>query len=200
MNQKNNQAYQNTHRKIKDCVLQSIQKKELSLITVSGLCAMAQINRSTFYAHFDDIYDVVSQIKDDLEKELLEMYREAEIQGTSASIVREYLLILLSHISMHRRFYQVLLHDLNNPVMQNLLRLLKEQIIQPLFDELSISISEGAYYFNFAVSGFIAVIRQWLDAGCPESPDQLSDILFEMMPIRSDATLGKDFHFQDTRN
>lgn len=200
MNQKKNQGYQNTHRKIKACMQKSIEKKDLSQITVSELCKAAGINRSTFYAHFEDIYDVTSQIQDDMEAELLEMYEKKVYPEASAAIVKEYLIILFEHTARHRRFYRAMLHDMDNPVMKKRMYLLKKQIILPLFHQLSINDAAGDYYFSFAVSGFIAVIRQWINANCPETPGQLADILFEMMPWRSEAALDQNFYFQEIKN
>ena len=37
------------------------EKKELSKITVTELVKRADITRSTFYTHYDDIYDVVNE-------------------------------------------------------------------------------------------------------------------------------------------
>lgn len=200
MNQKKNQGYQNTHRKIKEYTRKFMEKRELSQITVSELCKAAAINRSTFYAHFEDIYDVVFQIEADLEEELLHTYALTDLKGDSAEVVKAYQTVLLQHILNHRRFYQTLFNDPQSPVVKKLLDILKSGVIAPLFHQLSVEPRTGTYYFNFAVSGFIAVIQQWINANCPETPEQLADILFEMMPWRSDAVLDQNFHFQESRN
>ena len=46
------------------------EKKEIGKISVSELAARANINRGTFYAHYDDIYSVA----DDYETELIEKF------------------------------------------------------------------------------------------------------------------------------
>ena len=42
------------------------EKKELSKITVSELVKRANINRSTFYSHYDDIYGVAEEYENEL--------------------------------------------------------------------------------------------------------------------------------------
>lgn len=195
MNRTKNQGYQNTHAKIKNCILKFIEQKELQQISVSEICQAVGINRSTFYAHFEDIYDAVSQIQEDMETELLQMYKKADF--SKEYIVKEYLIILFEHTVRHRRFYLAMLYDLNNPILQKRMELLKHQIIVPLFRQLSVPPSAGDYYFNFALSGFIAVIRQWLNANCPESPEQLAKILIEILPRRPEETPDQNFYFQE---
>ena len=46
------------------------EKKELGKVSVSELCARAEISRGTFYAHYDDIYGVA----EDYENELIENF------------------------------------------------------------------------------------------------------------------------------
>lgn len=45
-----------TERAIKNAFLELRSKKPLEKITVRELCALACINKSTFYGHYDDIY------------------------------------------------------------------------------------------------------------------------------------------------
>ena len=46
-----------TERGIKNAFIELRSKKPLEKITVKELCESARINKSTFYAHYKDIYD-----------------------------------------------------------------------------------------------------------------------------------------------
>ena len=59
MNQKKNRGYQRTHTMLKKCTWDLLQEKELNQITVGEVCKHALVNRSTFYSHFQDIYDLL---------------------------------------------------------------------------------------------------------------------------------------------
>ena len=71
MNQKRNQGYQRTHESIQNCLYERLKKKSIRQITVGEICQAVEINRSTFYAHFKDVYDVLEAIEIDLIKDLL---------------------------------------------------------------------------------------------------------------------------------
>ena len=66
-----NNSSRKTRNLIKSVFAQMLsEKKELSNITVSELVKRADINRGTFYTHYDDIYGVA----EDYENELIELF------------------------------------------------------------------------------------------------------------------------------
>ena len=60
---------QTTKRLLRSALTSLLAEKPLRSITVKELCARAQINRGTFYAHYADVYDLLSQIEAEMETE-----------------------------------------------------------------------------------------------------------------------------------
>ncbi len=58
MNTPNNKRRKASQDKIEKVFIKLIQKYELNEISVSDICKLAEINRSTFYANYLDIYDL----------------------------------------------------------------------------------------------------------------------------------------------
>ena len=52
-------------RMIKTTLVEILMKEPLEAVSVTRLCKAADINRSTFYAHYMDIFDVMEDIEDD---------------------------------------------------------------------------------------------------------------------------------------
>lgn len=67
-----------TKKSIINSFLALRSKKELEKITIKELCEMAQINKSTFYAHYHDIYDLSEQLEKELVTSLMEEIRHPE--------------------------------------------------------------------------------------------------------------------------
>ena len=67
-----------TKKSIINSFLALRSKKELEEITIKELCEMAQINKSTFYAHYHDIYDLSEQLEKELVTSLMEEIRHPE--------------------------------------------------------------------------------------------------------------------------
>ena len=69
MNKTNNKRRKKSQEQIEKVFLQLIQKKNISEISVSTICELSNLNRSTFYANYIDIYDLAEKIKKNMEIE-----------------------------------------------------------------------------------------------------------------------------------
>ena len=61
-----------SQKKIEKVFLNLIQTKEINQITVSKICELAKINRTTFYANYLDIYDLVDKVKESIVVRIIE--------------------------------------------------------------------------------------------------------------------------------
>ena len=77
MNMKNNMRSQETLQKIEDAFVALLQKKSHRELEVSELCELAQIDRSTFYAHYADLSALANAFSEKTE-ELVLAYPHAE--------------------------------------------------------------------------------------------------------------------------
>lgn len=55
-----------TKRLLKEALIELLNKKDLNNITIKELCSLAELNRSTFYAHYQDIYQLLNEITIDM--------------------------------------------------------------------------------------------------------------------------------------
>ena len=66
MNTKNNSRSRKTRERLKEALLRLLARRDILDVTVSRLCQEAGVNRSTFYAHYQDIYDLLTKIEEDM--------------------------------------------------------------------------------------------------------------------------------------
>ena len=66
MNKQNNKKRKKSQEQIEKIFLQLIQKRNIDELSVSMICEMAKLNRSTFYANYIDIYDLAEKIKENM--------------------------------------------------------------------------------------------------------------------------------------
>jgi len=50
---------------IKESLINLLEEKDISQITIKEICENADVNRSTFYAHYTDQYDLLRKIEDE---------------------------------------------------------------------------------------------------------------------------------------
>lgn len=56
---KSESKYFNTAVKMDKAFLELLEKKDFEFITVKEICAKAEVNRSTFYLHYETIGDLL---------------------------------------------------------------------------------------------------------------------------------------------
>ncbi len=67
-----------TKRSIINSFLEVRSKKEIEKVTVKEICEKAQINKSTFYSHYHDIYDLSEQLETEVVDSIIEQMSHPE--------------------------------------------------------------------------------------------------------------------------
>ncbi len=166
MNTPNNKRKKETKDKISKVFVSLLQSKEITEISVTDICKLAKINRSTFYVNYLDIYDLADQIGEELKQEVLSLYEEErETNHNSNNFLK-----LFKHIKENQIFYKTyfkLKMDQNFIIEDYDYHLSKK-----LYDDKYID-----YHMEFFRAGLNAIIKKWLDNGCKESPEEIESIL-----------------------
>lgn len=175
MNSKNNQRFQQTERKIRNIFLELLKNKDLSKITVKEICSSSNINRTTFYIHHEDIYELMECIESD-------MYHYFKIIFTVSEkdySLPERFLHLFSFIKEHQDFYRVYFSSQRHPkIFDYALLQDSDTKLQKFMQQSDINSSlEYEYCQTFFIAGLTAVIQKWLNSNCRESEDELLYIL-----------------------
>lgn len=166
MNTKNNKRHQHTIENIERVFLSSLQNHDLPQIRVCDICREARINRSTFYANYCDIYDLAEQLKEKLFREVSLLWEQ---DFDCFSTERDFLK-LFQHIQQNRelyRFYFKLGYDRSSFPVQHKMEAFLKNADLPFLD----------YHISFFKNGFNAIVCQWLDNDCRETPEQMCGIL-----------------------
>lgn len=74
MNIANNQRRRDSIARIEKAFIHLLQTKEINKISVSEICKECELNRSTFYANYADIYDLADKVRKKLETEVSTLY------------------------------------------------------------------------------------------------------------------------------
>lgn len=166
MNTKNNKRKRESMQKIEQVLIELLQTKELSQISVSEICKKADLNRSTFYANYVDIFEVADTIREKLEAEVSELYKGEITEGFNSNNQ----LLLFQHIKENQIFYRTyfkLGYDEKYKIWQY-----DYDIAQKHFEDRFIE-----YHMEFFKSGLTRIIKVWLQNGCKETPEEMFEII-----------------------
>lgn len=180
MNKKNNRQFQSSDERMKQAMLELMNTMPLEKITVSLICSKANVNRSTFYAHYTDIYDMMGQLETNLQEKLMEGYPSS---GNVTPFSLDSFLPFLRFIRENRDFYRIVLKTRNEFPLQQGFTPLWEQVIRPYCLKAGI-ISENEmmfYYVGFQAS-LTMILKRWLKQDCSESDEKIAQIIRNVLP------------------
>lgn len=195
-NTKNNQRFQATERRIEDAFVRLTKTTEPDRVTVRAVCAEAGVNRSTFYAHFVDIFDLADRLEERLSAELMGRFSDAAVQrevhphrdGAPAAaepvlLTAASLTPFCEHIATHRDFYRVALCSRTSFPLERGLERIWREVALPLSRRGGIEDeTEVAYVLTSFQAGFTWVLRRWVDGGCAEPPERIAELLELCVP------------------
>jgi AcrR family transcriptional regulator len=178
-NRKNNARYRQTETRMEACALALMRDAPSRRLTVRAVCEAAEVNRSTFYAHFQDIPDMLGKMEDYLHGELLGRYPTTGVEALSA----ESFVPFLEHVADHAYFYRVTLplrHDF--PLRQGLDQIM-DKVVRPRCEAAGVTDEElMTYYLVFFQAGFTMVLRRWVERDCVDDKLVVAKALAECVP------------------
>ena len=175
MNKENNQRFRETEEKIIREFTALLDKKPPERITVAELCRNCGINRSSFYLHFTDVYDMMDTIEEELAR------YGGRIFDVSAGEYRlgERFVRLLEFVREHRSFYRNYYREGRE---ERLFHMVLPETLEASLQRLAGVWGPGGadeitYHLEFFRHGFASMVRIWLERDCPESPERMVEIL-----------------------
>ena len=145
-------------------LLELMKNKTFEEIKISDLCNNSNINRSTFYDHYQDKYELLNSIFMDRKKELLESFQEINKKN---NIYEEMISIILNHIEQYLSLY-ILSTKINGYSMAK----------DMMMDAMITYLPEEDYYFNiFYTSGLLNTLFQYIETSKEFNKDEISKIL-----------------------
>ena len=180
-----------TKTSIQNAFIELIEEKGFDAITVKDITMKAKINRGTFYAHYQDKYDLMTKSE------------EAFMQGMSAIILNNMsnvvaeletyspfdkpfalLVSIFEYIDQNKRFMKGILGPNGDLSFQTKL---KEFMFKKLFEDQRNTLFKQEnllvppeYLVSYIASAHIGVIQQWLNSEKAETPIEMARILSTM--------------------
>ena len=162
--------------------LELLEEKEFEKITVTDIVRRADINRSTFYAHYPDVRGLVEDIIEDALNRTMSLMEEIEVR-TMFRDPLPFLRQLSKPLVENQQLYRLLLRTGQATIQ---LEKLKERLIQATYAYLDLSETVPDSHFfqiriRFSIGGMIDVCVQWLrgelDCTVDEIIEHLAGIL-----------------------
>ncbi|MCK1992347.1 TetR/AcrR family transcriptional regulator [Peribacillus muralis] len=181
-----------TKESIRHALVELIEEKGFEAITVKDLTTRAKINRGTFYAHYQDKFDLMMKCEEEI---MLDMSRitKQNFPSVIAALKTDPLtetpfhltVSIFEYLNGNSDFMKAVLGPKGDLSFQTRLKIFMWETLygnnpNALAKEEHFLVP-GQYLGSFTGSAITGVIHQWLDSGRKESPQEMARILTTIM-------------------
>ena len=168
-----------TNNTLYDALINLLKEKTFEEIKVSDICQKALVNRSTFYAHFNDKYELFMSLINSLKESL-----QIELKSIEETNLKDYYLkmieVFLNHIEGKEQIYKsILINNRSSIIMDMIYDTITEDINQKVTKNDKDVPNEifTAYYLGAIVNTGI----EWFKNDKKYSKDQMIEYLDRLM-------------------
>lgn len=153
-----NQRERMTKLLLKQGLISLLKEKNINQISVKELCATASINRSTFYLHYANAYELLAYI----EKEIIDNTREYLVKIEAEDNGFTYIVAFLDYIKKNEELFTVMFFK-SHDHLSFAQRLINEVLINiDSYLQLSVPDPMKRYTYAYLVNGCLAIIQEWI--------------------------------------
>lgn len=184
---KSESKYFNTAVRFDNALLYLLEKKPFEYITIREICETAEVNRSTFYLHYENTSDLLNEtigymidqftsyFTVDTES-ITAKFTDCELQDLKF-IKDKYLFPYLSFIKENQRVFTAVLSRPADFDSNIIFQRLFDNIFVPILDRFNYPKDEQNYVMMFYLNGITAIITEWLKDDCKKSIEDISAII-----------------------
>ena len=183
MDKKDDLRVVKTKKVLYETLIDLMKTKTFEEIKVSDICSKALINRSTFYAHYEDKYELLLEFINSLKEEFInELSKNKNILNT-----REYYLemirLFLDHIENKKDIYNAIMINNRNSIMMDILSSVANNEVIKKMESSNISTKVPANIIaKFYLGGVLNLGIEWLRDTNKYSKEEIIKYLEILLP------------------
>lgn len=181
--------YFNTARKMDEALITLLEKKDFAYITVKEVCEVAEVNRSTFYLHYENTVDLLRETAQYVVEKHFSYY-SLDLQDFALCLDQlenknllfisdQYLVPYLLFIKDNQRIFKVAVKHFDSMNMHEVYNWMFGSVFDPILAHFRIPEKQRPYMMKFYLTGVFAIVMEWLDGECTDDMDLIIQIIKE---------------------
>ncbi|HIT34111.1 MAG TPA: TetR/AcrR family transcriptional regulator [Candidatus Faecousia intestinigallinarum] len=170
-----NRRVRMTKKMLQEAMLELLEQKPIQRITVTDICQLADVNRSTFYAYYEDVGKLLLEIEDEV---LDQLPVSPDIPATT---VHQFLSVLedfFDYVRKNERLFRIL-------ILQRDSSSFNHRLVNAVMEKYSQPSQQGRelldrYAYVYCVNGVIGILREWISGGFPLSTHEFTRMVLQM--------------------
>ncbi|MCM3618536.1 TetR/AcrR family transcriptional regulator [Sutcliffiella horikoshii] len=180
MSEKMDRRKQYTRMVLKESLLDLLKDKSIASITIKEICTKADINRSTFYAHYSSQYDLLDSIDDEFTEDMVKTLNQYNFSKEDEAY--QMTEKIFEYIASKSDICCILLSENTEVQFQKKgMMIAKEYILKSFIPNKQVDAETFEYLSIFFVSGSIYMIKNWLESGMNKTPKEMAGLLNDFL-------------------
>lgn len=170
-----------TRKALQVALAELLAEKDIHQITVQELADRADVHRATFYAHYQDVYDLLEQLKGQIISEL-----RAMIVGVPSHDYKDLYKAIIDYIWNNPAYSKMIIGLFDNQSFRKEINLiLEEQYLKIwLFEDNITEITEDMRYLTaYNIGGCVSILSRWIETNFLCSKEKI----YELLGVVNDA-------------
>ncbi|KAF1302865.1 TetR/AcrR family transcriptional regulator [Candidatus Enterococcus willemsii] len=164
-----------TKKALQNSLAELVSEKDLHTITIKELTTTADVHRSTFYAHYVDIYELYDEVENMVIHELSEL-----IETNFSLEFSMYYQILFDYVEKNQQFCKMLFSNhITHSFFDRLTNLFKNACLKSwciLLNTTEVS-ADLDYLAQYHLQGCFGMIRKWSEANFAYPKEKMPHLL-----------------------
>lgn len=169
-----------TKQSLYNALVELLKENTFENIKVQDICSLALINRSTFYAHYKDKYELLLDFINSLKNELINA-----ISVNEEKDIKQYYLkmieLLLHHIDEKRSIYQAMLLNNQNSILMSIILEVANQEVSKDIKKSKGNIPTDVIS-TFYLGAFVSLGVEWLRNNNKYTIDEILSYMDKLLP------------------
>ena len=180
--EKNESKYFYTAQLMNQALISLLEKKDIEFITVTEITKKAGVNRSTFYLHYENIYELLEETIENLNKKFLSSFSvQTPLQIKSKKdaflLTDEKLVPYLEFVKQNKRVLKLINKKPQLFQARITYQQMYDKIFYPAISQYVSREDEKIYNLEFYTRGVVAIIHKWLELDCNTEINKLVEII-----------------------
>ena len=170
-----------TKRVIRESFVRLMEHKPISRITVKEICELADVNRSTFYAHYASPDDLMQKIKEEVLQEI-NSWMDGIIAPMDGSGAHRMMTLVFEYAAANAALCKVLLGQHGDePLQEEIMMIAQAQVMKEWPGNAEAGAGLMEYLIQFGVHAGVAVVKKWLENGLREPPEEMAGLVIRLI-------------------
>jgi AcrR family transcriptional regulator len=172
-----------TQSAIQEALFSLLEQRSIDKITIQDVTNLANVNRSTFYLHYIDIYQLLEQVETDILSTIMDIGKQTNDlleNKMDPSTLSHGITNVFIYIKNNSRKFKLLLGSTGSQTFQSkIITLMKKNaqlLLTTLFSD-QLKQTNLDYLLAFVATANLGLIKHWIDTDMQKSPSELADLM-----------------------